>query len=56
MEDSSDKVKYIESIADFDRASIDRLIEYSHDESLIVRYHAYCKLNSNNLDPQLLSE
>jgi hypothetical protein len=56
MTESLDKIKYIESIVDFDRASIDRLIEYSHDESLIVRYHAYCKLNSDNLDPQLLSE
>jgi hypothetical protein len=56
MKDSLDKIEYIESISNFDRASIDRLIEYSSDENLIVRYHAYCKLNSNNLDPQLLSE
>jgi hypothetical protein len=56
MKDSLDKIEYIESISNFDRASIDRLIEYSHDESLIVRYHAYCKLNSDNLDPQILSE
>ncbi len=56
MTESLDKIKYIESIVNFDRASIDRLIEYSHDDNLIIRYHAYCKLNSDNLDPQLLSE
>jgi hypothetical protein len=56
MTESLDKIKYIESIVNFDRVSIDRLIEYSHDDNLIVRYHAYCKLNSANLDPQILSE
>jgi hypothetical protein len=56
MTESLDKIKYIESIANFDRAAIDRLIEYSHDDNLIVRYHAYCKLNSANLDPQILLE
>jgi hypothetical protein len=56
MTEYLDKIKYIESIANFDRVSIDRLIEYSHDDNLIVRYHAYCKLNSANLDPQILSE
>jgi hypothetical protein len=56
MTESLDKIKYIESIVNFDRASIDRLIEYSHDDNLIVRYQAYYKLNSANLDPQILSE
>jgi hypothetical protein len=56
MTNLSDKINYIESIANFDRATIDRLIEYSHDENLIVRYHAYYKLNSENLDPRILSE
>jgi hypothetical protein len=56
MIDSLDKIKYIESIANFDREAIDRLIEYSHDENLIVRYHAYRKLNSDNVDPQMLSQ
>jgi hypothetical protein len=56
MTESLYKIKYIESIANFDRASIERLIEYSHDDNLIVRYHAYCKLNSDNLDLQILSE
>jgi hypothetical protein len=56
MAEALDKIQDIESISNFDRAAIDRLIEYSHDENLIVRYHAYCKLNSDNLDPQLLSE
>jgi hypothetical protein len=56
MTESLDKIKYIESIIKFDRAVIDRLIEYSHDDNLIVRYRAYCKLNSDNLDIQILSE
>jgi|GEM_PF-4493261 len=56
MTDSLDKIKSIELISNFDRASIDLLIEYLQDDSLIVRYHAYCKLNSDNLDPQILSE
>ncbi len=56
MTESLDKIKYIESIANFDRAVIDRLIEYLQDDSLLVRHHAYCKLNLDNLDPQVLSE
>jgi hypothetical protein len=56
MTESLDKIKYIESIANFNRVSIDRLIQYSHDDNLIVRYHAYRKLNSDNIDPQMLSE
>ncbi len=56
MTDPLDKIRCIQSIAKFDRADIDRLIEYSHDDNLIVRYHAYCRLNSDNLDPRILSE
>jgi hypothetical protein len=56
MEEYLDKIKRIESISNLDRASIDLLIKYSHDDNLIVRYHAYCQLNSANLDPQILSD
>ncbi len=56
MKEYLDKIKSIESISHFDRAAIDLLIEYSHDDNLIVRYHAYCQLNSTNLDPKILSE
>ncbi len=56
MEDYLDKIKRIESISNLDRAAIDLLIEYSHDDNLVVRYHAYYKLNSDNLDPQILLE
>jgi hypothetical protein len=56
MKEYLDKIKTIESISNFDRAAIDLLIEYSHDRNLIVRYHAYCKLNSDALAPQNLSK
>jgi hypothetical protein len=56
MKEYLDKIKNIESISNFDRGAIDLLIEYSHDDNLIVRYHAYCKLNLGNLDPQTLSK
>jgi hypothetical protein len=53
MKEYLDKIKNIESMSHFDRAAIDLLIEYSHDDNLLVRYHAYCQLNSANLDPGL---
>jgi hypothetical protein len=56
MREYLDKIKSIDSIANFDRTEIDLLIEYLQDNNLIVRYHAYCKLNSDNLEPQILSE
>jgi hypothetical protein len=56
MAESLDKIQDIDSIVNFDLEEIDRLIKYSNDDNLIVRYHAYCKLNSDNLDPQILSK
>jgi hypothetical protein len=54
MKEYLDKIKTIESISNCDRAAIDLLIEYSHDDNLIVRYHAYSKLNSDALNPQIV--
>ena len=48
-------ISQIESISVIDRQSINYLISCLHDLSLEVRYHAHHKLNSNNLNIQVLS-
>jgi hypothetical protein len=55
MTESLDKIKYIESIAKVELFCIIYLCECLTDRSLEVRYSAYQKLRSTNLDIKILS-
>jgi hypothetical protein len=56
MTESLDKIKYIESIAKLELFSIIYVCECLTDNSLEVRYSAYQKLRSANLDLKILSD